>query len=103
MEVPQQGTGQADQAQGHQGPMVDFVYLKNNEEASFKVSWDDTLAQVWDKAYEELKEKRLPKDELECQSGTVLTPYLALTMRQLQEKHVCPNRKFQIKSETGGA
>ena len=100
----QEEVGKDHKDHGQAGPLVEFLYLKNNDEVSFKVSWNDTLAAVWTQAYVELKEERLAKDELECQkSGDSLKNYLSLSLSELRDRHICADRKFQIKSETGGA
>jgi len=82
---------------------VEFIYLNTNEETKFLVSWEDTLAQVWEQAYDKLGEVHREKDELECQNGESLMSYLNLTLIELHERRICQERKFQIKSETGGA
>ncbi len=82
---------------------VQFIYLNTNEETEFHANQEDTLAQVWEQAYDRLGEVRREKDELECQNGESLMSYLNLTLAELHERHICPERKFQIKSETGGA
>jgi hypothetical protein len=85
------------------GPAVEVVYLNTNEEVKFHASWDDTLAQVWDEAYRKLEETRREGDEFQCQDGVSLMQYLNLTLAELRERHICQNRKFAIRSETGGA
>ena len=84
-------------------PIVEVLSLKTNNEEKFHASWQDTLAQVWEQAYIELKEQRGPADEFECQDGTSLKAHLNQTLAQLREQHICQNRKFQIKGEIGGA
>jgi hypothetical protein len=84
-------------------PVVEFLYLKTNDDAKFHVSWSAKLGEVWDLAYAELKEAKLATDQLECQSGATLMDQLQLTMADLRDKKVCQGRKFQIRSETGGA
>jgi len=85
------------------GPVVEVVYLKSSDDAKFHAGWDDTLAEVWDQAYDELGEVRHPADVLECQDGVSLMPHLNLTLAQLRDQHICQNRKLQIRGETGGA
>lgn len=85
------------------GPLVEIVYLNSNEEAKFHASWDDTLQQIWDRAYQELGEGRREGDEIQCQDGASLMGYLSLTLEQLRERHLCEHRKFAIRSQTGGA
>ncbi len=91
-------------AQGPKGPEVRITDLHTLHEAKFHASWDSTLQQVWDQAYQELGETKRPNDQLQCMKGGVdMTPYLSLTLRQLQEQHVCPDRHFQIHGASGGA
>lgn len=87
----------------HGAPVVEVVYLNSNEETRFHAAWEDTLAMVWDEAYRKLEESRRQGDELQCQDGASLMPYLTLTLAQLRERRICPGRKFAIRSETGGA
>ena len=84
-------------------PLAHVDDLNTNEEVQFHASWDDTLARVWDRAYSELGEARRPNDVLECDGGQPLAQYLGLTLAQLRDQHICPNRKFAIRGETGGA
>jgi hypothetical protein len=86
-----------------EGPIVEVLYLNTNEDVQFHAAWEDTLAQVWEEAYERLQEKRRDGDEFQCQDGTSLLQYITLTLAQLREKHICQDRKFAIRSETGGA
>ncbi len=85
------------------GPAVEVLYLNSNEEAKFHASWDATLQQVWDRGYTELGETRREGDEIQCQEGASLMSYLALTLADLRDRHICPGRKFAIRSATGGA
>lgn len=89
--------------ESHGQPGVEFVYLNTNAEIKFHAKWDDKLSLVWDKAYGELKETRRPNDQLECQTGESLMTHLDLTLQDLRERNICKARKFQIRSETGGA
>ena len=89
--------------QNEKGPAVEFVYLKTNDEVKFHAGWDETLQSVWEMAYGKLEETKLGGDEVECRSGTSLMPYLAFTLAQLRDQQICASRKFQIRSETGGA
>ena len=84
-------------------PIVDFLYLKTNEEKKFHVQWNNTLQQVWDQAYTELGEAKQNGDTLECQNGTKLAPYLGQTLEQLRDQKICVDRKFQIRGPAGGA
>lgn len=91
-------------AHGHEGgPIVEVVNLNTNDEVKFHADWADTVGQVWTRAYEELKEARGERDQFECQDGTPLMEHLNLTLRELQDRHLCIGRKFQIRGETGGA
>jgi hypothetical protein len=85
------------------GAVIEVLYLNSNEEARFHVSWDDTLQRVWDLSYAQLGEKRREGDEIQCQDGASLMGYLSLTLVQLRERHICPDRKYSIRSATGGA
>lgn len=84
-------------------PIVEFLYLKTNDEKKFHVQWNNTLQQVWDQAYIELGEAKQNGDTLECQDGTKLDPYLGQTIQQLRDQKICVNRKFQIRGPAGGA
>jgi hypothetical protein len=85
------------------GPAIEVLYLNSNEEAKFHASWDDTLQQVWDRGYQELGETRRDGDEIQCQDGASLMGYLSMTLAQLRDQHICPDRKYAIRSATGGA
>ena len=82
---------------------VKFTYLNSNEEVEFRVPAADTLQQVWDTAYGKLEESRRQGDQLQCASGTSLMADLQLTMTELHERHICTERHFEIRSESGGA
>lgn len=86
-----------------QGPIVEVTNLNTNETVKFHVKWEDTLNQVWDEAYDELKETRNPGDQLLCEGGESLMGYLNSTLAQLRDQKVCQNRKYQIRRPTGGA
>src|SRR5712692_9792044 len=95
-----------DSKKGEQeGSIVEFVYLNTNAETKFHASREEKLGEVWNRAYDKdhLNEAKKPTDKLECQSGESLMEYLSLTLEQLRERKICPDRKFQIRSETGGA
>jgi hypothetical protein len=98
---------QVDQHHEHQdhhgNPRVEVLYLNTNAEVKFHASWSATLQRVWDEAYKELKEAKRPNDQFECQSGQSLMGMLSKTLEELRKEHVCQDRKFQIRSETGGA
>jgi hypothetical protein len=85
------------------GPAVEVLYLNTNEEVKFHAAWDETLQHVWDESYGKLGETKRANDELQCQDGVSLMPYLTLTLAEMRDKHLCQNRKFAIRSETGGA
>jgi len=84
-------------------PIVEVTYLKTNKEVRFHVEWTNTLQFVWDKAYDELHEKKVADDKFECSDGNLLTAYLDDTLEQLREKKICVDRKYQIHGPTGGA
>jgi hypothetical protein len=94
---------QKEEKQGHKQVQVHISYLNTNEEVRFRVGLEETLAAVWDRAYAELGETRRDGDQLQCADGTSLMGALDHTLAQLQEQHVCPGRRFEIRSETGGA
>lgn len=85
---------------------VEVLNTKTNREATFEVSWTTTLQAVWDASYGKFNpaEHKDADDKFQCQhAGADLTPYLGLTLRQTQEQHICPARKYQIVGGTGGA
>jgi hypothetical protein len=84
-------------------PVVQVLYLNTNEETRFHVSWNDTLQQVWDEGYTKLGETRREGDEIQCQEGASLMSYLTLTLAELRDRHICQDRKYAIRSATGGA
>ncbi len=88
---------------GRDGVQVRFTYLSTNEQVRFRVPAEQTVAAVWEQAYVELGEARREADQLQCADGTSLMGYLDLTLAQLHQQHICPNRRFEIRSETGGA
>jgi len=94
-------TAQAQEDQGN--PKVEVLYLNTNAEVSFHSSWGTTLRDIWAKAYVELKEAKRDNDRFECQTGQSLMNSLDKTLEQLRAEHTCQNRKYQIRSETGGA
>jgi len=85
------------------GPVVEVRYLNTNEETKFHASWHDTLRHVWDEGYKKLGETRREGDEFQCQDGGSLMEHLGLTLEQLRERHICVERRFAIRSTTGGA
>ncbi len=85
------------------GPIVEVMNLNTNDTVKFHAGWEDTLKEVWDKAYGELHETRNSGDELLCEGGAVLSGYANLTLAQLREQKICQNRKYQIRRPTGGA
>lgn len=82
---------------------VKVSYPNSLETVSFRFEWGGTLQQLWDMAYEELKEGRKPGDELLNDGGVSMAPYLGLTLLDAHDRHLCPGFIFVIKSETGGA
>lgn len=89
--------------QEHGRPEVQVTYLNTNEDANFHAEWGWTLQQVWDAAYDELKEAKKPDDLFKSASGVDLTPYLSMTVREAFEKKIAHPLKFEIRSATGGA
>jgi len=86
------------------GPRVEVLYVNSLKEVAFHAEWNDTFAEVWERAYRELKEKRKEGDKFQCRDGSVdLTPHLQLTLRQARERGICAKRHFQIAGPTGGA
>jgi hypothetical protein len=94
---------QREDEQGRKHVQVRVTYLNTNEEVRFRVGLEETLAAVWDRAYAELGEARRDGDQLQCADGTSLMDALDRTMAQLHQQHLCPGRRFEIRSETGGA
>lgn len=92
-----------EQKDTHGNPVVEVLYLKTNLDKKFHVPWSDTLQQVWDQAYIELKEKRVDGDAFECQDGHSLMGNLGQTLEQLRDQKICVDRKFQIRGPAGGA
>jgi hypothetical protein len=87
----------------HGNPEVEVLYLKTSDEKKFHATWSDTLQQVWDRGYSELKEAKNAGDTFECQDGTKLTAHLGLTLEQARDQKICKDRKFQIRGPAGGA
>ena len=85
-------------------PLIRVLYTNTSRSVEFHSSWDSTLQAVWDEAYIKLGEQRKAKDELSCEKeGTSLMSYLSLTLAELRDKHICPDRHFQISGDSGGA
>lgn len=82
---------------------VKFTYLNTNDSAEFHVLDTNTLQATWNTAYNKLGEAPRQGDELQCGDGNSLMGDLALTMAELRDRHICTERHFQIRSETGGA
>jgi hypothetical protein len=85
---------------------VEVLNTKTNREVVFDVPWTTTLQVVWDSSYGKFQppEHKDADDKFQCQhAGADLTPYLGLTLKQAQEQHICPARKYQIVGGTGGA
>jgi hypothetical protein len=84
---------------------VHVIHVNEVEKASFKEELTATLQQVWDKAYEELKIQRKPKDVFQTagEHPKSLMSYLGLTLKQAREQKVIEDFRFGIASETGGA
>src|SRR5438034_4966528 len=81
----------------------------------FTVTYDDTGAEtvvhapsgwtirkVISQAYEQLKESPRPDDRVEF-DGKLLTPYYDLHVKEFVERHIDPDRHFNIASRIGGA
>ncbi len=94
---------QLSDADRHHEVPVKFTYLNTNEDAEFRVPETDTLQATWDIAYDKLGEAPRQGDQLQCADGTSMMGDLGLTIAELRERHVCPDRHFEIRSETGGA
>jgi hypothetical protein len=95
------GTGNDAPEKG--GPEVFVEDLNTSRDVKFHANWSDTLQKVWDAAYSKLAEARRERDQFECKDGKSLMTYLALTLEQYRDQHICSGFKFQIKGDTGGA
>ncbi|MFB6465012.1 hypothetical protein [Bradyrhizobium tunisiense] len=84
-------------------PLVEFEDVNSLDTATFHTPWHTTLTSAWDEAVNLLEEPRKPTDRLQSHSGTDLTPYLGLTLRELIDKKIVKALKFQIVGPTGGA
>ena len=91
----------------HHGKHVEIHVqdIKEVERVTFPDSITATLAQVWDKAYVELKVARRPKDILQTEGRNPksLMSYLGLTLEQARDQGIIADYRFSIASETGGA
>ena len=91
----------------HHGKHVEIHVqdIKEVERVTFPDSITATLAQVWDKAYVELKVARRPKDILQTEGHNPksLMSYLGLTLEQARDQGIIADYRFSIASETGGA
>lgn len=85
------------------GPEIVVENLKTNDDAKFHMPWSATVAEVWARAYDELKEARGEGDQFQCADGTNLASHLSKTLEQLRQEQLCSARKFQIRGPTGGA
>jgi hypothetical protein len=94
---------QEEDEQGRKQVQVHVTYLNTNEEVRFRVGTEETLAAVWDRAYSELGEARRDGDQLQCADGTSLMGDLDRTMAEVRDQQLCPGRRLEIRSETGGA
>lgn len=83
--------------------IVIFDHVNSLRTAEVKAGEDETLSALWDKACAEMTEPRRPVDHLQTVNGQDLTPYLALTLLQLQEKLGIKIHKIEIVGPTGGA
>lgn len=84
-------------------PLVFFEDVNTLETAEFRTPWHTKLTAAWDEAAKLMKEPRKPNDHLQTPEGKDLTPYLDLTLRELEEKKIVTALKFQIVGPTGGA
>lgn len=84
-------------------PSVEFVNLRTNAAARFNAAWADRLRTVWERAYDELRERKQEADQLQCATGESLMDHLDETLEELRERKICQARKFEIRGPTGGA
>lgn len=94
---------QKDDEQAQAGQAVTFEHVNSLKEVKVHAGKNETLAQLWDEAYQELKEPRRPDDRLQTDEGRDVMPFLSLTLRELREKQGIKTRKFEIVGPTGGA
>lgn len=88
---------------GHGGEAVTFEHVNSLKEVKIHAGKDETLTQLWDRAYVELTEPRRPEDRLQTDDGKDVMPYLALTLHQLRKEQGIKTHKFEIVGPTGGA
>jgi hypothetical protein len=87
----------------HHEPLVTFEDVNSTETVEFRTAWDTKLTMAWDEAARLLEEPRTNQDHLQTPEGLDLTPFLDLTLRQLEERKIVTALKFQIVGPTGGA
>lgn len=95
--------GEIEEAERHKEPTVDFEDVNTLESVDFRTPWHTRLTSAWNEAAKLLGEPRKPNDRLQTPEGRDLTPYLELTLRELEEKKIVAALKFQIVGPTGGA
>lgn len=89
---------------------VHVLHVGEVENENFKVSPRATLQHIWDKAYDELKVDKQPRDAFQAVEGegpnkkaTDLMPHLHLTLEQAIAQGLTKTRHFEIIAATGGA
>jgi len=87
----------------HREARVSFEDVNAMETVEFRTAWTTTLNATWDEAARLLKEPRKAQDRLQATDGRDLTPYLVLTLRELEERKIVRALRFQIVGPTGGA
>jgi hypothetical protein len=88
---------------GHGGQAVTFEHVNSLKEVTIHAQKNETLNELWNKAYSELDEPRRDGDRLQTDAGKDVMPYLALTLHQLREEAGINTHKFEIVGPTGGA
>lgn len=85
---------------------VHFADLIEREKVVFKVRVEQSLQEIWDRAYEKLKVEKRPRDILQAihagRPPTSLMDYLGLSLAEAQRRELCEVR-FEIATGTGGA
>ncbi|MHB1566125.1 MAG: hypothetical protein ACYCXG_05340 [Acidiferrobacter sp.] len=82
---------------------VIFDHVNSLRTAEVKAGENETLSTLWDRACAEMTEPRRAVDHLQASDGQDLTPYLTLTLLELQEKLGIKIHKIEIVGPTGGA
>lgn len=99
-QAPEKGKDKED---SHGGEAVTFEHVNSLKEVKIHAGKSETLTQLWDRAYTELKEPRRPDDRMQTDDGKDVMPYLALTLHQLRKEQGIKTHKFEIIGPTGGA